>query len=210
MGTSENNTPAKTAPSRATALSDWDRLSKIFTNLSSVRVRSNWFTTGMSSRIGPQRVQALLKDKRTHALDAIIKRNSADDIARLISIARVNHEQAQAAFRITILLNVTIIIGGLLLSNQIVPGWIVNIVNGEDRGMRAGLLTFLISIPFVAGSIATYSWGGVASARDLLHLLELRLSGMEDGRLDTYAVGARQLTDGDMVSDLRSVQLSDI
>ena len=184
------------------AAEEWKPLAEIFTNLSAIRPRRTWLGTGMSERLGAYRMDRLLRSREAVRFDAAVAGLSRDDLRRLSGMARINLEQAQAASRITIFLNVTILVAALVLSNQLAPGWLRLLWETGDAGLRVTIATGAVALMGVWAGVSAYSWGGVAAARDLKHLLEIRL--------DAMASTLSETDPGDTVADLRSAQLSDL
>ena len=195
----------KTKPPVA-ELTEWERIERIFTNVSGIRPSKLWLS-GLSERVGPSRVSRLLSKREAKALDAVIAGVSMPDLRRLRAMGRINFEQAQGAFRLTVFSNVTILVALLAISNQVAPGWIADVWQAADQRQRTTHIMGLIAGIAVSAGITLYAYGGVTSARDLNHLLDLHLVGMEDGDLDTLPAATEP---ADPVEDLRAMQLSDI
>ena len=186
-------------------LPDWERVSKPFTNMSAIRPRSTWLATGMSSRISNSRLGNLWTSPQGRHVRVTTADMDAPTLERLIGMARVNLEQAQAASRVTVFINVTVIVAVTVVSNQLFPGWLKTAVTAR-AWYSEGLIGVLVSFALLASFTSAYSWGGVASARDLLNLLELRAAGLR-------GQGSPRRTEddeGNPVTDLRSAQLSDL
>ena len=183
----------------------WAPLAAIFTNWSGVRPRGSWFRNGMSERVGSQRMARLLRSREAVRFDAAVAGLGRGDLKRLHDMARINLEQAQAASRVTIFLNVTVVLGALVLLNQLAPGMISELWREGDDALRTTIVTGFVILATVWITVSAYSWGGVAAARDLKHLLEVRLAGTLPGLADADEGEA-----GDAASDLRAAQLSDL
>ena len=181
----------------------WAPLADIFTNRSAVRPRQSWFKTGVSERLGQDRLERLLRSREAVRFDAAVAGLSDKELLTLLGMARVNLEQAQAAARVTIFLNVTIFIAAFVLVNQLAPGWISQVWASADPGLRVVIAVGALAIVGVSITVSAYSWGGVAAARDLKHLLEIRLAG-------TLPDMPSEAEANDAVADLRSAQLSDL
>ena len=194
----------KTKPPVA-ELTEWERIERIFTNASGIRPGKGWMS-GLSERVGAKRVSRLLSRPEAKALDAVVAGVSVSDLRRLREMGRINFEQAQGAFRLTVFSNVTILVALLAISNQIAPGWIAEFWAAADSTERAAHLSGVVVGVIISAWITFYAYSGVSSARDLNHLLDLHLVGMEDGDLDTRPADAPATP----VEDLRAMQLSDI
>ena len=109
---------------------------------------------------------------------------------------------------VTVLSNITVFVAAIVLLNQLFPGLLTELWSADDAqwraGWRAGIVTGAVLLPVMFIWVASYAYAVVATARDLKHVVELHLAGMEDGRLATPA------PEGSPLDDLRSAQLSDI
>lgn len=161
----------------------WDRLAKVFNNWAGIRPRKSWFKTGLTERAGFRRVRILEDGKEAAKFFDLTKDCTERELRYLLKRAEINFEQAHAASRVNTVLNGTVLIGFIVLFNQIFPGLIAETIKrlfqvsfGFDLAvslaiMLSGLLMIII--------ILSYSHGGTAQARDLKHLLELSLARRE-------------------------------
>ena len=200
--------PLKSAPTTVfDTRGEWARLRQCFTVWDAVRPKRSW-SAGFSSRMGSDRLAKLVDgppaQKAARILDGLGRR----EVRRIRAAADINLEQAQGAARVAVLSNITVFLGGIVLLNQLFPGLLADLWdtdNDEWRGAwRAGIVTGAVLFPVMFVWVASYAYAVVASARDLKHVVELHLAGMEDGRLATPA------PEGSPLDDLRSAQLSDI
>ncbi|WP_026942449.1 hypothetical protein [Hellea balneolensis] len=187
----------------------WDQLAKEFRNWNGVKPRRQWFKTGLSERSGYNRLRILEGGKQAKRYFSLTKNLSRKDLSYLYRRAEVNYEQAVAAARVATILNLTILVGALMLFNQIFPGLIAKYATaffqtGNGYDLLFGLFIALLFFGVITG-VLSYSHGGTTQARDLKHLLDLSLA-----RRD---LGERKLTaedSADVGADLRENYISDI
>ena len=202
----EKSKAAKPRPSSTTvfdARGEWARLRRCFTVWDAVRPKPHW-NRGFSERMGPDRLAKLVEGGAARKAARVLDGLDARELRRLRVAADVNLEQAQAAARITILINITIVVASFVLLNQLFPGFLMRMWDRADPAWRGGIVAGFVVFPLVCIWVGSYGYAVVASARDLKHVVELHLAGMEDGRLSTLA------PEGSPLDDLRSAQLSDI
>ena len=200
--------PIKSAPATVfDAGGVWACLRQCFTIWDAVRPKRSW-SAGFSSRMGSDRLSKLVDGGPARKAARILDGLDARELRRIRAAAEVNLEQAQGAARVAVLSNITVFLGGIVLLNQLFPGVLAELWNSDDdewRGAwRAGIVTGAILFPVMFMWVASYAYAVVASARDLKHVVELHLAGVEDGRLSTPG------PEGSPLDDLRSAQLSDI
>lgn len=152
--------------SKPTADSVWREATELFSNLRGMRPRSSWLT-GLSVGAGRGRLKQLLTSSEAKKLTPRLEALPDAEFAVFRSYAQVNLEQAQAAVRLSLIANITIPVGFLVLVNQFFPGSVRSLVSyvGVDA-MLLGLLS--------AGSLLFfaiwYCYAGVFQARNLEHL----------------------------------------
>lgn len=130
---------------------------------------------GVSNRTYPKRVSQLemcagadLVREKTYGL-------SKTDLNVLLTKAIVNHEQAVAALRLTLIANVTIPLGGLLAFSQVLPevaedARLFLADGGAFSAILGGTVVGLVLLAL------WYVYAGVAQARDLLHILKMEMA----------------------------------
>ncbi len=149
-----------------TADTVWRKATELFSNLRGMRPRSSWLT-GLSVGAGRERLKRLTNSKGAQTLMPKLEALPDSEFAVFRSYAQVNLEQAQAAVRLSLVANITIPVGFLVLVNQFFPGSVRSLVAyvGADA-MLLGLLS--------AGSLLFfaiwYCYAGVFQARNLEHL----------------------------------------
>jgi len=133
------------------------------------------------------------------------------ELRYILKCAELNLEQAYSAGRITTVLNATVIIGVIVLFNQIFPGVIgkffkemIASFDSSDAFLGVTLLLGLLMGLAIMIIISSYSYGGTAQARDLKHLIELSLARRE------YYDGKRHNMDNDSEGILKESYLTDI
>lgn len=187
----------------------WDKLTRVFSNKSALRLRRAWFQSGVAERTAAKRLRLLEGGREGKAYFKITQDLSPRDLRYLYARAVVNVELAQNAARVNIVLNVTAIIGFVVLTNQMFPGLFQDYfrdalaeTNPIDKALSL-LIPLLIAV--VSLSILIYSQAGVAAARDLKHLIQLSLA-----RRDYDVAEDENNVPSNSVDDLRENFISDI
>jgi hypothetical protein len=155
----------------------WDAIAPIFSGRAFMRADASWLA-GLASRSGHDRMQRLTGSKQAKRLQPMIAGLDRRQLYRLIVRSAINHEQATSALRLTLVANISGPIGALVLLNQFLPGSVQDFLLSLPP-------TFVI-IPLFLGictliSIIWFVYAGVSAARDLNHLLRLRLADLDDG-----------------------------
>lgn len=156
-------TETKTEP---TADDVWDEATRLFSNLRGMRPRSSWLT-GLSVGAGQGRLKRLTESRPAQTLMPKLIALPDSGFSLFRSYAQVNLEQSQAAVRLSLIANITIPVGFLVLANQFFPGIVRQLV--EYVGADAMLLGLASagSLLFLA---IWYCYSGVFQARNLEHL----------------------------------------
>lgn len=188
----------------------WDQLAKRFNNLSGMKPNKSWFKTGMSERTGYKRVRILETGAQAQLFASLTDGLRLPELSYLRCRAIVNLEQAQAAARSATIFNATLIIGIVVVFNQIFPGAIGQMIQGViNTGsmfeMISGVLIFVCAL-IIATSVTGYSHAGVVQARDLKHLLDLTLA----HKGNTVKMTSNQIENNSITTDLRKNFLSDV
>ena len=186
----------------------WDTLAKIFNNWAGIRPRKHWFSKGISERTGYKRLRLLEEGPEAVKFYEITKNLKERELRYLLKRAELNFEQAHHASRLNTVLNVTIMMGALVLFNQLFPGIISNYFKELFSSGKPVLIVvmFLSMLPalIIIPLAISYGHGGTAQARDLKHLLELSLARRE------YYHGKRHNEDTDKENILRDSHILDI
>lgn len=156
-------TETKTAP---TADDLWQDASAQFSNLRGMRPRRSWFSA-LSVGASRNRLQKLKNSKDAETLLPKLAALSDGEFSVFRSYSQVNLEQAEAAVRLSLIANVTIPVGLLVIANQFFPGIIQGVV--KETGVEAMLGGFL-SAALVLFVLIWYCYAGVFQARNLDHL----------------------------------------
>lgn len=106
------------------------------------------------------------------------RRYGTADIAPLLVRSEVNLEQALSAFRLTLVVNISIPLGLVVLINQLAPGAIANLFVETPAVAVLGPLAVMLALLITA---MWYAYAGALAARDLNHLLRLRLADTDTG-----------------------------
>ena len=131
---------------------------------------------GLSGRLAPSRLTRLVATKPAQALLTRLSAMEPDAIKSLRIHAALNEEQARAAFRTTMVANVSAPLIGLAVINQSFPGWLSNWVNQPgDAGAAAtnAVAVFIVIGILTIALITFYALSAANHARDLRHLIDI-------------------------------------
>ena len=137
---------------------------------------------GSEMCIRDRRIKSLENSKAGQEFFKLTKNLSDQNLDYLKGLSQINYEQALPAARVSIFINVTLIIALLSISNQFFPGYVLELFNRVQEGsiksdinhsLAVGFLSALFFMIPTSIAIALYSFGGVAGARDLRNLIEL-------------------------------------
>jgi len=170
------------------ASEDWEHIASLFKAGAAMKPTRTWFN-GMSSRLEYKRMERLQNTKQAKALKRYLTDLPDKRLKTLRTFAAVNQEQTLAAFRVTLLGNVSVPIILVTFFNQVTQGGFTNIF----RSMKLESPTlFTILISGIIGGIvaialmAIFAVANLGQARDLRHLIDIHAAergiyfGLED------------------------------
>lgn len=176
----------------------WEELLIAFSNWKMVKPKKSWLQSGMPNRINHHRMMRLKNSSMAKTFFKTTKDFSDDEFKYLHTLTKLNLEQVTPAARLTMIMNVTVIIGLFVILNQALPGYLAEILgrffdgnyaNSHERGLTYAAIFGLLSfIPFASG-VTLYYYGGIAGARDLKNLTE-------------FSMGRRGIGNQEAVSDV--------
>lgn len=171
----------------------WPEIAKAFSNRAFMRVSPSWLS-GLADRAGASRLERLQATRPAKTLKRLIAGLDRQQLQRLLVHSEINQEQAASALRLTLIANISIPVGFLVLFNQFIPGSIQGFIATLPALTVVGLLVTVLSL--LVG-VLWFSYAGVAAARDLNHLLRLSLAeaaqpagGEDDEPVDAIGVVA--------------------
>lgn len=144
----------------------WREAMTLYSNARGMRPRPNWLT-GIADRMPSDRVERLERTKDAQRLCAIFERLDDAEMRQFRTRAEVNLDQAVAAMRLSLVVNMSAPVGFILVLNQVLPGRLAETLLG------LGPLVFLGSITIFIVTLVIFLWycyAGVAQARDVRHL----------------------------------------
>lgn len=147
----------------------------MFSNRAFMRFSPSWMS-GLAARAGASRIDRLKATGPAKKLKPLIASLDQDQLRTLLVYSEVNHDQALSALRLTLIANISIPVGFLVLFNQFLPGSIQAFV--DSLPLAAILLPLGLALSILVG-VLWFAYAGVNAARDLNHLL--RLSAAEAG-----------------------------
>jgi hypothetical protein len=166
----------------------WENIVAIFKLKHGLNVRAVWFT-GLSSRIHKNRLSKLRNSQQASQLISILKDLPSQKIKELRTFAAINQEQATAAFRMTLVGNITIPVGIMALAHQLLPNGlgasIINFYNDDMVALSILILAAVLATIFIF-LIGAYALVNLNQARDIRHLIDLHAAergiyfGLED------------------------------
>lgn len=171
-----------------TAREDWEHIAALFKAGAAMRPTRTWFN-GMSSRLDYKRMEKLQKTKQAKALESYLSKLSDKRIKTLRTFAAVNQEQTLAAFRVTLLGNVSVPILLVTFFNQVTQGGFTQFfknLKAEDPTFFAVLIAGILGGVTVIALLAIFAIANLGQARDLRHLLDIHAAergiyfGLED------------------------------
>lgn len=155
----------------------WTEIAQAFSNRAFMKYNPTWLW-GISARSGPRRIARLEGSRSAIHLQKILADLGNAEIASLLVRSEVNLEQALSAFRLTLVVNISIPLGLMVLINQLAPGAIGNLL--AETPVEAILVPLFLALGLLITSM-WYAYAGALAARDLNHLLRLRLADAETG-----------------------------
>ncbi len=165
----------------------WSQIAPIFSNRAFMRPHRTWFG-GVSERTGFDRMTQLTRSAAARKLAPLVAGLDAVQLGRLVVRSAVNQDQAASALRLTLVANISVPVGVLVLLNQFLPGSVSDLIRSLPPAVV--MVPLFIMIAVLIGVI-WFAYAGVAAARDLNHLLRLHLADA------TGAAGAAADDDGD-------------
>lgn len=156
----------------AKAASLWPEIAKAFPNRAFMRISPSWFS-GLAPRVTSSRLERLQSTPPALKLRELTAGLDAARMRQLLAYSEVNLDQAVAALRLTLIVNISVPVGFLVLFNQFLPGRIQDFI-GTMPSM-AVLVPLALMLSVLVG-ILWFAYAGVDAARDLNHLLRLRLA----------------------------------
>ena len=166
---------AKPAPPPTLDLDEaWDEASGLYANRKGMRL-SRVGVFGLPSRLLPDRVAKLTGAAGAKRVRHLLGLLSDPDLRVFHARAAIGLEQATAAARTCLIVNVSAPIGFFVLLNSLLPGSI------EETYLSDPVTAaFFVSGAFVAALgvsiVVWYAFAGVQQARDLYHLATLEMA----------------------------------
>lgn len=172
----------------STAAGNWAEIVKLFPIFRFLLPR-RLASFGLSSRLNAHAISRLGESPAARRLGA--KLNQVDDarVKALRTYAAINLEQISSAFRITLVVNVTVPFLLLTFANLLAPGGLGQLLQDTYGGDAAGSMFFVgvvsASVVFAAG-ISIYALAQLNRARDIRSLIDLHAAdrgiyyGLED------------------------------
>ena len=173
-----------------TAREDWDEIQALFPARKGIRRQS--FENGMSSRLSGKRMKRLMGSDSAQKLDALLSERGLERVKALRTFASINHEQALAAFRITVVTNVSIPVILLTVMNILAPNLLdslrnlFNIIANVSFQTQLAPVLFLSVVALWTATFLTYAVLCLGQAREIRHLIDLHAAergvyfGLED------------------------------
>ena len=173
-------------PSISTPIrSKWDEIVKLFKARSAFRLHKYWMG-GLTSRLGYKRVSLLRSTKHAIRLDEILKDLTNRDVKALRTFAAVNQEQATAAFRLTMVTNITWPVGFLAILHQLSPDGLGALIQKYFESDFLFLTVLGTTVIISVIGVALFALANLSQARDIRHLIDLHAAergiyfGLED------------------------------
>lgn len=155
----------------------WNQIAPIFSNWAFMRPHRMWFG-GVSERTGHDRMKELTQSAPARRLAPLVAGLDRVQLGRLAVRSAINQEQAASALRLTLVANISVPVGALVLLNQFLPGSVEEMIRSAPAIFVFGVLMSMLAVLLF---VIWFSYAGVAAARDLNHLLRLHLADAADG-----------------------------
>ena len=165
-----------------TAEAVWAETAPRFANLHAMRPRLSWFN-GISQRANQTRLDKLTGSGSAKSLQASLAALPDRELRRFAARAAVNLEQAISATRLSLLVNVTLPVAGVLFLAQATDGAAWDYVVREtaaDPTLRQALLWVGAGMLVLLWLSVWYIYAGLQQARDIHHLTTLALADREE------------------------------
>jgi hypothetical protein len=156
------------------AAEDWEQVQALFPAQNSITSKS--WTFGFSGRLPRTRIDRLMQTQAAAKLALMLDQRSNMRIKALRTFAAVNLEQATAAFRISIIANVSVPILLLTVINLLFPGSLGRIflstfeVSQQFLMIQLGVMFLTLSWLL---AVLIYAVACLNQARDIRHLIDL-------------------------------------
>jgi len=140
-----------------------------------MRPTRTWLN-GMSTRMDFKRLEKLRKSKAATTLFEYFETIADHRIKTLRTFAAINQEQTLAAFRVTLLGNVSVPILLVTFTNQITGGGVTEIfrmMQVENPMVFSITISGLIGGVIAIALVAIYALANLGQARDLRHLIDI-------------------------------------
>lgn len=183
-----NNEPIPQGQAPKTAREDWAHIAALFKAGPAMRPTRTWLN-GMSSRLDYLRMEKLQNTKQAKALKTYLSGLSDKRIKTLRTFAAVNQEQTLAAFRVTLLGNVSVPILLVTFFNQVTQGSFTQFfktMRAEDPTFFTVFMAGILGGVAVIALLAIFAVANLGQARDLRHLMDIHAAergiyfGLED------------------------------
>jgi hypothetical protein len=159
---------APPAPPTLPLAAVWREATQLYANAKGMRPRRSWWF-GLSERAGGDRLSKVTERPAARRLAGRLAQLSDVDARLFETRAALNLDQALAAMRVTLVMNLTLPVATVLFVNGLLPGGITGFF-GLDEGDVA-LLGVAIGLAALSiGGLLWYVFAGLQQARDLHHL----------------------------------------
>lgn len=165
---------APTSAETPTSAEDWAQIQSLFPRFGG-RHALKW-VGGISPRLGQHRLTRLLALPATGPLAALLEQRSSQRVKALRTYAAINMEQAAAALRMTVIVNVSIPVIIVAILSQISSGeiWAAywSLYTGDGVRWIALVAPIIIALAILMMILATGATR-LGQARDIRHLIDL-------------------------------------
>lgn len=155
----------------------WKEAARLYANRSGMRVRRSWLS-GVGERVGFDRLGTVTRRPVAKRVNERLGGLSDADMRVFHAYATVNLEQASGALRLSLIVNVSLPVGLILLLNALLPDGLAGL-HVVRTASDAGWLYWTISLSLLLAVVAALVWycyAGVHQARDLYHLSSIELA----------------------------------
>jgi len=160
---------------QSTLTEDWTRIQAAFPARSAIRLKWTLYN-GLSTRMSNKRLTRMMTGDGPDKLRDIMNASSDQRIKALRVMADVNHEQTSAAFKATMVSNVSAPLAFLALLHQILPGGlsqIVSYIQGEGPFLIYWNIGLMIIVSVMLMFVVGYAIANLGQSRDIKNLIDI-------------------------------------
>ena len=154
----------------------WGEATTLYANKRALRLSRSWFTKGMAERAGGDRLSVMRRRPGAKRVAHLLEGLSDPDLRVFHARAAINLEQAVAATRLTVLYNISVPLGVVLLVNELAPNLVALVFADSGPAVTGAAWSGLLALLGLVFLAIWFCFAGVHQARDLYHLATLAMA----------------------------------